>query len=439
MTTVSPSSRTPLTAQPDAPVAAPTPAPAAPAAAAPAVAPVPAPVDPQVALAAREGFAADASAQAIRAQVEAPAPAADPAMLAFLAQGHAPTAPDAKLRQGARGPEVAQLQEALASLGYDVGPADGWMGPKTAAAVKAFQRDHGLKVDGYYGPKSAAALRNVLSQRAGAPAEQPPPAPAAPPAEPSAPAEPAAAAPSLPVPQGALRKGSSGPEVAQLQGALASLGYSVGPVDGKFGPMTEAGLKAFQRDRGITVDGTYGPQSRGALTAALGGAPAAGPVGGSVGPHEAGRVGPMLDWAKSMIGSKYAAVNPFRFGEVLWDGKPHQSVNGSGTVWNYPKGTRVFDCSGFVVTAYKQLGVDLAARGLTSSREMARDTRFLKDIRREDLQPGDLITYAPKNGVGHVVIYLGDGKTIEAAGGSGVKIGTVDWDRANAYKRVPLP
>ncbi len=139
-----------------------------------------------------------------------------------------------------------------------------------------------------------------------------------------------------------------------------------------------------------------------------------------------------------MIGSPYAAVNPFRFGEVLWDGKPHQSENGSGTVWNYPKGTRVFDCSGFVVAAYRQLGVDLAAHGLYSSGTMATDTRFLQTVGRDQLQPGDLIVYQPHNGIGHVVIYLGNGQTIESAGGSGVKVGTVDWARVRAYKRVPL-
>jgi peptidoglycan hydrolase-like protein with peptidoglycan-binding domain len=72
--------------------------------------------------------------------------------------------------------------------------------------------------------------------------------------------------------------------VKQLQDALVKLGHmtaeqvATGP--GTFGPKTEAALKAFQASRGITVDGVYGPQSRQALTEALGGRPSPGPVSG---------------------------------------------------------------------------------------------------------------------------------------------------------------
>lgn len=40
------------------------------------------------------------------------------------------------------------IQEGLATFGYDPGPADGIAGPKTHAAVRAFQNDHGLPVTG---------------------------------------------------------------------------------------------------------------------------------------------------------------------------------------------------------------------------------------------------------------------------------------------------
>lgn len=42
--------------------------------------------------------------------------------------------------------------------GYYTGTIDGSRGPKTIAAIKAFQRDHGLTVDGVYGPKTDARL-----------------------------------------------------------------------------------------------------------------------------------------------------------------------------------------------------------------------------------------------------------------------------------------
>jgi hypothetical protein len=58
-----------------------------------------------------------------------------------------------------------------------------------------------------------------------------------------------------------LRRGSIGPQVVEMQKALLALGYSVGAktkADGKFGPATEAAVKAFQKDYGLPVTGTWG-------------------------------------------------------------------------------------------------------------------------------------------------------------------------------------
>jgi hypothetical protein len=43
---------------------------------------------------------------------------------------------------------VAETQAALLKRGYDIGKVDGKFGPKTAAAIKKFQKDHQLKIDG---------------------------------------------------------------------------------------------------------------------------------------------------------------------------------------------------------------------------------------------------------------------------------------------------
>ncbi len=43
---------------------------------------------------------------------------------------------------------VSDLQARLTDLGYDPGPADGQLGPKTRAAIRAYQKDTGLKADG---------------------------------------------------------------------------------------------------------------------------------------------------------------------------------------------------------------------------------------------------------------------------------------------------
>jgi hypothetical protein len=61
-------------------------------------------------------------------------------------------------------PEViTALQQALVSAGYDPGEADGTFGPRTEAAVVAFQQDNGLAPDGIVGPETASALNAAVA------------------------------------------------------------------------------------------------------------------------------------------------------------------------------------------------------------------------------------------------------------------------------------
>lgn len=53
-----------------------------------------------------------------------------------------------------------ELQSALKSAGYDPGPVDGRIGPKTKEAVIRFQRRNGLNADGVVGKKTWALLKN---------------------------------------------------------------------------------------------------------------------------------------------------------------------------------------------------------------------------------------------------------------------------------------
>ncbi len=62
------------------------------------------------------------------------------------------------LREGSRGPAVRELQSKLQAAGFNPGGVDGVFGPKTRAAVVAFQRAQGISVDGIVGPQTWGRL-----------------------------------------------------------------------------------------------------------------------------------------------------------------------------------------------------------------------------------------------------------------------------------------
>jgi GH25 family lysozyme M1 (1,4-beta-N-acetylmuramidase) len=58
----------------------------------------------------------------------------------------------------------------------------------------------------------------------------------------------------------------TGDDVTDLQTRLAGRGVDPGPIDGVFGPLTDAAVRAFQTAVGIGIDGIVGPVTWGALT-----------------------------------------------------------------------------------------------------------------------------------------------------------------------------
>ena len=108
---------------------------------------------------------------------------------------------------------VAGIQRELIRNGYAPGPADGVEGPRTRAAIRAWQRDAGL-------PQTGRASRELLE--------------------------------SLQARRAARRRG---PPVADVQHLLAARGYYNGAVDGIAGRRTRAAIRRFQRDAGLPVTG----------------------------------------------------------------------------------------------------------------------------------------------------------------------------------------
>ena len=80
---------------------------------------------------------------------------------------------------------------------------------------------------------------------------------------------------------------------------------------------------------------------------------------------------------------------------------------GNPYVWGGNSLTNGCDCSGFVNLIYKHFGYSLPRYSMS----------FLDvgtPVSREDIQPGDIIIYEKHNGIGHVAIYIGNGKIVEA-------------------------
>lgn len=77
------------------------------------------------------------------------------------------TAEAANIVKGDTSANITAVQRRLKELGYYKIAVDGIWGPKTLAAVKAFQRDYGLTVDGIVGTWTERSLGITLSSSGG--------------------------------------------------------------------------------------------------------------------------------------------------------------------------------------------------------------------------------------------------------------------------------
>jgi lysozyme family protein len=132
---------------------------------------------------------------------------------------------------GAANPQQAGLQVALRAQGLYRGPIDAITGPHTVAAVRAFQRGHGLPATGIADARTRAAMGPLGRPLFGA---------------------------------RTLRRGSFGWDVAVLQYLLVRSGIRV-PVNAYFDLPTLKGLRTYQRRLHLTPDGVVGPHTFTAL------------------------------------------------------------------------------------------------------------------------------------------------------------------------------
>lgn len=156
------------------------------------------------------------------------------------------------LKQGTKGPEVAQLQQQLQQLGYFNGRATGNFGPLTKAAVVRFQQARGLKADGVAGQNTLDALYD-RSATASASASN-----SASEQKESFPIVSTSRRPTLKI-------GARGSDVRTLQQLLANANLYNGNINGIFDPTTNTAVKEFQRSSGLLVDGVVGKKTWSAL------------------------------------------------------------------------------------------------------------------------------------------------------------------------------
>jgi N-acetylmuramoyl-L-alanine amidase len=138
------------------------------------------------------------------------------------------------IRRGDTGPAVLEIQSILVGLDLLTDVTETF-DDATDAAVKAFQQSRGIGVDGLVGSETWSALdgarwklgaRNLFHS----------------------------------VPDALV-----GEDVRALQERLLEMGYDTGRADAIYGPRTARAVAQFQREVGLTPDGSCGPQTMKAL------------------------------------------------------------------------------------------------------------------------------------------------------------------------------
>ena len=283
------------------------------------------------------------------------------------------------LSVGIRGSAVTALQNDLKSLNYQVGASDGIFGQQTKQAVVAFQRDNNLSADGVVGPQTSSVISAKLKNTSNT----------------TTPTTTTQVNNSISTSSsGPLRQGMYGNAIVNLQKNLKSLNYSIGAIDGAFGPNTLQAVKAFQRDNGLSIDGIVGAKTIESIKNKLNQKTST-PVDRGETTTTQTKVQAVIATAKSFIGVPYA------------------------TAGASPSG---FDCSGYTQYVMSKNGISIPR---TAATQFTKGT----SINRSNLQAGDFVFFETyKAGASHVGFYIGNNNFIHASS-SGVMISSL----SNSY------
>lgn len=135
-------------------------------------------------------------------------------LLAQLRSGHSDPAADYRA-------QVKSVQTALNAHGFDAGPADGALGPRTRAAIRGYQAAEGLSVTGQIDDSLLASLQIAGSGSSDT----------------------------------ASSGGSSATVIASIEGELIKHNYAAGRIDGVMDTQARDAIALYQRDAGLTITG----------------------------------------------------------------------------------------------------------------------------------------------------------------------------------------
>lgn len=284
---------------------------------------------------------------------------------------------------------ITHFQERLAELGYLVDKyTEGKMDKATVNAIKSFQDANGLVTDGVLGPSTMSAIDSKDAQKY------------------------------------ALRLGMSGSKVKDVQRALRKLGYlSSRQVSGYYDDTTEEAVKLFQKRNGLTADGAVGSKTLAKLESGDARRAPATPS-----PTPKPRVTPKPSskttakttskttgkaTAKPTATPKPANTASSKIENFI---KIAQNKLGSPYV-SGAKGPNKFDCSGFVYWCLNQAGVK---QSYMTSRGWRTCSKYQRIEKWGDFKRGDVMVFSGSSmATGHVGIYLGNGKMIDASSSAG--------------------
>lgn len=292
---------------------------------------------------------------------------------------------------------IAAYQQKLKKLGYlaiDY-KVKGKMDNDTINAIRKFQDNNDLTPDGCLGPTTMSAIdsKNAKSYT--------------------------------------LKLGMKGSDVKAVQKRLKELGYlhTNSQVTGYFGDATERAVEEFQRRNGLSADGTVGPKTLEKLnsSSARKAKPTPSPTpkatakpkvtakatAKSGSSTKTTKPGGNSGSGSSSSGSSSTSTNKTGVEKLISIAESKIGCPYSGGA----KGPNKFDCSGFVYWCMKQAGF---SGGYMNSRAWRTCSRYPRITSMSDIKRGDVLVFRGDSAdTGHVGIYLGSGKMIDASSSAG--------------------